>query len=138
MKIFYRLSLTFIFYAAYQVSAFAGFEDRRFEEGRINLVNEIIIILIAHGICDSQIGCQKMQTVFVSPISGGVGVQIWGIERSEVIKKISARCADFFNDQKDMDLIHVDFYFNKKQESLNSPFWRIFKPAIVLKFRRNR
>jgi hypothetical protein len=132
---YYFLLLTLYIFAIHP-SALAGFEDRRFEDVRLKLAESIISSLVSSGECLDANDCQKKLILFASPRSGGVGIQIWGVNKKNITQSISSICASTFVDQPELEVISIDFYSIRKQDSLSLPFWKSVKPSVEVIFKR--
>lgn len=116
----------------------AGFEDRRFEESRIRLAGDIKDILVQSGDCPSQSTCPNV-SIIVTPIKGGVGVQLWGKTKgANTMQAILLRCNSFFLQDSSIRVIYVDFYSITKSDAMNLPFWKTARPEIVMNLKRDK
>lgn len=119
-------------------SAHAGLEDRKFEDVRLSLIGEIQSMLITGGICGGVANCQKMQLIFASPLSGGIAVQVWGIDNPEILKQITIICASAFTTNAEVEIISIDFFRMSKQSAVDLPIWKSVKPNHEITFRRKK
>lgn len=133
-----RVLLSLLIFGAIFQNAFAGFEDRRFDDIRIQLIKDIENLLISSGECSSIFECQKRQIIFASPKSGGVTIQLWGIKNTNTLQSIITRCLSSFLNTSEMEAISVEIYSIGKRDSLSLPFWKPAKPEIDIILRRNK
>ncbi|MBV8270742.1 MAG: hypothetical protein JO067_00560 [Cupriavidus sp.] len=122
-------------------AVYAG-EDSRFDKQRLELGAELDHVLVVHGVCANVNECVNKRIIFASPATGGVGIQIWGLEDKEIIGKLLETCASVFLREIEIDVIAVNIYpiskeeSMKKKESMRRPFWRSEKPIQRIVFTR--
>lgn len=128
--------LVFAFLVFFRGDALAGFEDRRFEDVRLKLVEDIYLNFILNDECLNKIDCQKKQNFFVSPSANGIAVQLWGVKSRRAMQFVLNRCSDLFVNQPGLDFLSVDVYQITKQESMKLPFWQSVNSDVEIVFRR--
>ena len=116
----------------------AGLEDRRFEQARLGLAEQVFAILIRERQCAGMDECRRMQLAFLSPGKGGIAVQVWGISSGHVLQAIAAACGTVFYENPQISLLSIDIYAMRKQEALNQPFWEPVKAQQEIVYRRKR
>lgn len=127
--------LVFIFLGGIR-SALAGFEDRRFEEARLRLIDDIYSDLISSGECANKSDCQKKKVLFASPSAGGISIQLWGVKNKMATQLVFNRCAALFLSQLNIAILSVEVYSVTKQASLMMPFWQSAGSSAKIIFRR--
>lgn len=131
-----RYAGVFILVALSPLLVYAGAEDRRYEDERLKLSAEIYDILMRQGKCSSVADCQNMQPVFVSPRTGGITVQIWGIDDSIVLQSIAVACMTVFFRNTSIETISMDIYSIRKKDALALPMWKLSRPIQMINFER--
>lgn len=117
--------------------AHAGFEDRTFEEFRLNFTKDAGAILINSNLCSSIGDCGRKKLIFTSPWPKGFSVQIYGVTDNDSLKKITNLCAEYFWHSKAHPNIFLSIYYNPKDHYLESPIWKSTKPNYTVTYKED-
>ncbi len=111
-------------------------EDRRFEDSRLHIANEIDAILVAHGLCSDIPHCSAERIFNASPYSGGFSIQVWGHVGPNVLQEILDRCTAEFIRNPAIEAVVLYQYGVTKNQSLEMRFWE--RAPLVLSMKLNR
>lgn len=110
-----------------------AYKDYTYQTQRLEFAEAADSLLVKRGYCANSNDCRKRQYLFVSPVSEGLDVEIYGIDDYAVLSEIvNLGSAAFFKGGAAMN-IRLRIYKVTKEYDLKLPFWKA-REFLLIKF----
>ncbi|WP_126462790.1 hypothetical protein [Sulfuritortus calidifontis] len=116
----------------------AGFEDRTFENQRLDLARKSENILIENGVCSSIKDCRNKKLIFISPAKSGINVKTYSISSKAALQQLTSQCAKAFLDANGAINITIEMFSISKDEELKRHFWQASHPSMTVEFKGDK
>jgi hypothetical protein len=107
-------------------------EDRSLEAYRLRLISQIIGALISDHVCRDEAECVRRQVVFVSPMSNGLAVEIYGVTSNSTMANVVSTVVREAAALPSSSEIGAKFIASTKEQSLGLPFWKPDSKLLVI------